>query len=532
MQRLRFTTLDRFRKILDRQMNANVVVLAGAGVSMIPPTVLPSGDSLRDDCVSQLLSDGTSRRVIGRLLRTPAYRALLPEAVLQLIGSTVGSGLDRFMKRILSPAVPNVVHAVLVERGYRIFTTNFDICFEKAGGFRIRHLHGQIRHPDTLQNQLYRLGKTALKEATQFASAARGTPLLVLGYSFRDDDIVELVKSNIPAKILYLSFDGAIPTALLGSKSPVLVAKGAAEDLFRVTPCATSAPRLRHSPVRLPAVRHRANALLRICSRAGLYEIQSRMLHSYLPQLSGRAKLLAMCEVADSLRKARQFSRAETLTKRVISDPAARSHASKDAVSTALVQCGLIAIDRGDKDYDRIERFFQEGLRIFEELVATEPPGKYEAENDIWRARILNNLGLVSMARGDYPLSVSRFGQSVDLKIRHHERYGIAQTYGNLAKAQILQGRLSEAATTLAQLVAEARLTPDPYICNDSISGCLAALRDTRRLILRIRTEAAVSQPDRWWRRLVHSPRATKPMRRILSNLNELRTLHTALRLP
>jgi hypothetical protein len=100
------------------------------------------------------------------------------------------------------------------------------------------------------------------------------------------------------------------------------------------------------------------------------------------------------------------------------------------------------------------------------------------------------------------------------------------------AKAQILQGRLSKAATTLARLVAEARLTPDPYICNDSISGCLAASRDTRRLILRIQTEAAVAQPDRWWRRLLHSHRATKPVGRILSNLNELRILHTPLRRP
>ena len=64
------------------------------------------------------------------------------------------------------------------------------------------------------------------------------------------------------------------------------------------------------------------------------------------------------------------------------------------------MQCGLIALDRSDKDYNRIEAFFKDGLRVFKEFVATEAPGKYEAENGIWRARILNNLGLVSMARG------------------------------------------------------------------------------------------------------------------------------------
>jgi hypothetical protein len=94
MQRLRFTTLDRFRMILDRQINANVVVLAGAGVSMIPPTVLPSGDSLRDECVRHLLSDGTSRRVIRRLLRTPAYRSLLPEAKAQILQGRLSKAAD------------------------------------------------------------------------------------------------------------------------------------------------------------------------------------------------------------------------------------------------------------------------------------------------------------------------------------------------------------------------------------------------------------------------------------------------------
>jgi hypothetical protein len=56
-------------------------------------------------------------------------------------------------------------------------------------------------------------------------------------------------------------------------------------------------------------------------------------------------------------------------------------------------------------------------------------------------------------------------------------------------KALILQGCLSAAATTLARVLASSRLTPDPYICEDTISGCLAALRDTKRVHIRAAPE-------------------------------------------
>jgi hypothetical protein len=102
---------------------------------MVPPTSLPSGDALRDHCVRCLLSDPTSRKVVRLLLHTPAFRAFLPEAVLQLMGSTVGSRLDLFIKKVLNRRRPGVVHKALVERGYRIFTTN-DTCWA-AGVVRV-----------------------------------------------------------------------------------------------------------------------------------------------------------------------------------------------------------------------------------------------------------------------------------------------------------------------------------------------------------------------------------------------------------
>ena len=124
---------------------------------MLPPSSLIAGDRLRDMCVECLLTDSISRRVIRRLLRTPAYRKILPESALQMLGSTIGTHLDTFIRQVMNTCAPNVVHQALADARCPIFTTSFDLCFEKAGGANVRHIHGSIARPETLQNQFGRL---------------------------------------------------------------------------------------------------------------------------------------------------------------------------------------------------------------------------------------------------------------------------------------------------------------------------------------------------------------------------------------
>jgi len=88
-----------FRTILSRE--SNVVALCGAGISMFAPTSLPSGNQLRDICVRELLQDDLSDHLVNRLLRSPAYQALLPEAVLQEIGYFAQTEVDRLIARTL-----------------------------------------------------------------------------------------------------------------------------------------------------------------------------------------------------------------------------------------------------------------------------------------------------------------------------------------------------------------------------------------------------------------------------------------------
>ncbi|MDQ3819973.1 MAG: hypothetical protein M3362_20175, partial [Acidobacteriota bacterium] len=70
----------------------------------------------------------------------------MPEAVLQFMGSTIGQSVDRFMARLLKDAKANDVHRHIAKNFSRIFTTNFDLCFERAGAKQTIHLHGSVKN--------------------------------------------------------------------------------------------------------------------------------------------------------------------------------------------------------------------------------------------------------------------------------------------------------------------------------------------------------------------------------------------------
>src|SRR5271157_1081333 len=252
-------------------------------------------------------------------------------------------------------------------------------------------------------------------------------------------------------------------------------------------------------------------------------DAQLRLLRLYSPQLHGRDRLLAMCEVADSLRLAGRYREAERLAKSVLEDRFSRLPECRDVISTALVQLGLIALDREDKNFEEIAAHFRRASEVFEELVQSEPAGKYDAENDIWRARMLNNTGLLLTAQGEIEKGIRTYRRSIRLKAKHHDRYGIAQTLANIAAAEILDGKLNAAAKTAQQLVARLTQDPDAYICADAVVGCLGALHKTNRLRIRVRKLASVpTRSERWWQGLLSASR-TSPR----SEMRLLMALHT-----
>src|SRR5262249_15467759 len=158
----------------------------GAGISIPPPTSLPSGNELRDLCIEHLLLDEQNRLWIRQVLSDPVFQAMLPESALQEVGYSIAKNVDSFFSAYLAQIPPNELHRSLATSFGEIFTTNFDLCLEHSGAPQVYHLHGTVKEPDSLQNRLWRLGQTSTAELALLKQAVDRGPIFVTGYSLRD----------------------------------------------------------------------------------------------------------------------------------------------------------------------------------------------------------------------------------------------------------------------------------------------------------------------------------------------------------
>lgn len=236
--------------------------------------------------------------------------------------------------------------------------------------------------------------------------------------------------------------------------------------------------------------------------------------------------------MANSLRVTLRYEESIQICRRVIMSRAAHEPHNADVLSTAYVVSALCDLDRRKKTYAEIEHNFLEALRIFEALIAREKHNRYRVENDIWRARIFNNLGLVSAARGQHSKAIRHYLRSCQLKRRHFEEYGLAQTTSNLAKTYIAIGKLKLALAAFQEVTAWMRKIPDPYICEDAILETLTALQSRRLISVTERAcDHAAHYSLSWWRNLLtQAKKKNRSAFPILNSLYELRVILASIR--
>ena len=379
---------------------------------------------------------------------------------------------------------------------------------------------------------MYRLGKTAVPEMQEFRSKIQNKPLLVLGYSFRDSDLIEAIERHSPSMILYLSRSGTVPSTQELVTAPVYWAKGSAEDLLNLSVPRTKSkrPMVNHFPK--PSMQKRANALERLCSRAAQYDLQVAVVTGYLPSLRGRARVQALCGMANTLRISGRFDDSVQVCRRVINSQAANDPSNADVLSTAYVVLGLCDLDRRKTNYSQIEKNFLDGLRIFEELLEREQDNRHLVENDIWRARIFNNLGLLYEAKGQHRKAIQYYLRSCKLKRKHFEEYGLAQTTSNLAKTYIAINKMALALGCLHKVLAWMQKIPDSYICEDAIFEVLDALQSKSLVEINPGVPAlAANYSSSWWRAQISKSQKSQPhVAGILLTLNELRVILSRIR--
>lgn len=121
-----------------------VLVFAGAGVSLSMPAGLPVFKGLRDEILHQLKldpyvpdrADGDPRVSAKRKALWQVAAGLMPEPFMLEL-SRAGVDVQSWLSNVLSRGQPNAVHhalAQLAKAGARIWTVNFDTLIEQASG--------------------------------------------------------------------------------------------------------------------------------------------------------------------------------------------------------------------------------------------------------------------------------------------------------------------------------------------------------------------------------------------------------------
>lgn len=194
-----------------------IVYLVGAGVSQRAPSRLPDGTALAKLAFDLLSKSGAVLLNPGELsrLRRRATRLRL-EILLERLSNELSS---RFLFQIFQTlrfAVPNLNHLALIEsRPYAIVTTNQDLLLEKASerlGHHVDtlHLHGRCDDLRTIVTTISQyLGGLRPSVSRKLAHVLDESHLVVMGYSGRDEDVMEKIASSNCKSVVWIKHPGA-----------------------------------------------------------------------------------------------------------------------------------------------------------------------------------------------------------------------------------------------------------------------------------------------------------------------------------
>jgi len=408
-----------------------LVILCGAGISLDPPSRLPSGAKLLRSVIGMLLDsddivlDGDCIRQLRRVVRD-----LRLELALELLARHINPRTLVQVYAVLRRAVPNYNHLALATADVQIITTNQDTLIEAAAERLgttpdVLHLHGRCDRPATvvtlISQYMAGLPRTSV---CRFQEKLRARNVLVLWYSGRDRDIMGVLEESSVAHVEWVLHPGSGESPelrrlqnQLGSRIAVrsgLSRAKLAELLTRRQQSAVLHALPRRAPTARPVVPHdvrrqfasigrlaRNLSLAAVLRHASLYEEAERV-YTALGGTSPSSPAALLLAIASARAYQQHFDEAIAVFARVL---AAR---------------GVPAHERGHALLGQVEVFrnTSQGVaaaRKLEELapIAAKVPATRE------RARLLGRAATQSagIARVDGNLSAStaRYSTAIDL---------------------------------------------------------------------------------------------------------------------
>lgn len=426
-------------------------ILTGAGVSMLPPTRLPSGNELRDMAVRALGSVEHADDV-DRLLNTSAFDVLLPELVFQRIWEYLDTDLAHFLE-VLRPAHPNNVHCLLaslaVKSGLSIATTNFDLLIEESTKATpsVLHLHGSLDHADSLVMRLNQVGRPmAASTAKRFLEMIEHTTLLILGYSGRDRDVMALIRRAEVRQVLWLAYteqDYALQAASR-TEAPTYLAVGDLQDfggLLRHQANVHFLPQKEEQAVQMPisAARRRlaedwATSLSeakRTLALAGCHLEANEFAPAANLALHAAAtepkNISVVTSSAGILRLTANFAEGIDLIEGALDLPECEPLAQAQAFNVA----GLLYLEKREPEPKKALPYFHKALRRLN--LEHNPPLLKEERRLQLAGRVYNNLGLTLDDLDRLDESSDAFEESLAIKRRLGDLLGTAQSAANLS---------------------------------------------------------------------------------------------------
>lgn len=186
------------------------VVLTGAGISMGPPSSIPSGDALMKSTWARLIRDLPNDNRDALRLVTAAIdnkeNKQVPiwlEPMMEILNAHVKDWNILVSTYVdVSTQHTNQNHRMLVGLNAEQITLNIDTLLEAAGG-TAWHLHGRWDNPKSIVTTVRQYSDgLPPDERRRLANALHGRSVLVLGYSGRDTDVMPVLSSARP-KVLH-----------------------------------------------------------------------------------------------------------------------------------------------------------------------------------------------------------------------------------------------------------------------------------------------------------------------------------------